>query len=90
MFVLATWRSQIGDVVTKLRDAEEELMLVVSEEEAIGEVVSDLRGVIEVLQQIRLELFRSNTCPWLKVPPPEPLPRIFDLPPKKWTGLSSF
>src|SRR6266849_986979 len=47
---------QIGDVVTKLRDAEEELMLVVSEEEAIGEVVSDLRGVIEVLQQIRLRI----------------------------------
>ena len=47
---------QIGDVVTKLRNAEEELMLVVSEEEAIGEVVSDLRGVIEVLQQIRLRI----------------------------------
>ncbi len=31
-------------------------MLVVSEEEAIGEVVSDLRGVIEVLQQIRLRI----------------------------------
>jgi hypothetical protein len=47
---------QIGDVLTKLQNAEEELMLVVSEEEAIGKVVSDLRGVIEVLQQIRLRI----------------------------------
>jgi hypothetical protein len=58
MRLITNWvgEIQIGDVVTKLRNAEEELMLVVSEEEAIGEVVSDLRGVIEVLQQIRLRI----------------------------------
>jgi hypothetical protein len=47
---------QIGDVLAKLRDAEEELTLVALDEEAIGEVVSDLRGVIKILQVIRLRI----------------------------------
>jgi hypothetical protein len=47
---------QIGDVLTKLQNAEEELTLVALDEEAIGEVVSDLRGVIKILQVIRLRI----------------------------------
>jgi hypothetical protein len=43
-------------IVSKLRAAEAELHLVIIEEEKVSEASSDLRGVIERLQEIILKI----------------------------------